>query len=89
MATERTSVAAPGRDVLELLPGLFAFYADEFDWRREVYEFESTRLAIDLLLGRTDLRPGLEAGKPLDELQALWHDDLIEFNATRERFLLY
>jgi len=62
---------------------------DLFRWRTERYEFVSDRLAIDLLLGRTDLRPMIEAGAPLAEMEAAWRDDLAAFLSTRSRFLLY
>ena len=60
-----------------------------FGWRRAVYEFESERLAIDLLLGRADLRPMLEDGAPIVEMQASWRSELDEFLALRKRYLLY
>lgn len=60
-----------------------------FDWRRSTYEFESDRIAIDLLLGRSDLRPMLESGATLAEMEASWGDDLQSFRALRSRFLLY
>jgi uncharacterized protein YbbC (DUF1343 family) len=62
---------------------------DRFEWRREVYEFVADRLAIDLLLGRADLRPMLERGASLAELQAAWAAELEAFLALRRRFLLY
>jgi uncharacterized protein YbbC (DUF1343 family) len=62
---------------------------EHFGWRGDVYEFESERPAIDLLLGRADLRPRLESGESLDELQASWADELSAFEALRGRFLLY
>lgn len=60
-----------------------------FDWRRERYEFVDDRLAIDLLLGRPDLRPMIEAGAPLGDMEAVWAPDLTRFIRERERILLY
>jgi uncharacterized protein YbbC (DUF1343 family) len=60
-----------------------------FDWRREVYEFVRDRLAIDLLLGRPDLRGMIEAGAGLPDIEATWAADLADFQRTRERVLLY
>ena len=60
-----------------------------FDWRREPYEFETERLAIDLLLGRGDLRSKLEAGTDLPGLERVWRQDLEDFDRIRRRFLLY
>lgn len=62
---------------------------DAFDWRRERYEFVDDRLAIDLLLGRPDLRPLIEAGAPLADMESLWSPRLAEFIRERERALLY
>ena len=60
-----------------------------FDWRRSVYEFERDRLAIDLLLGRSDLRPMIDAGASVDDMRATWQADLAAFVKLRQRFLLY
>jgi len=60
-----------------------------FDWRRERYEFVDDRLAIDLLLGRAELRPMLEAGASLPDMESVWAPGLSRFLADRERALLY
>jgi uncharacterized protein YbbC (DUF1343 family) len=60
-----------------------------FDWRRETYEFESARLAIDLLLGRTDLRPMLERTPTTREVSASWKRELDDFRRLRASALLY
>ena len=60
-----------------------------FDWRRQTYEFESDRLAIDLLLGRAGLRQAIEAGADPRELEASWSRELEAFLDLRRRFLLY
>jgi len=62
---------------------------ESFDWRREAYEFETDRLAIDLLLGRPDLRPMLESGASVEEMEGVWSEELAAFLELRERFLLY
>lgn len=61
----------------------------EFRWREEPYEFESTRLAIDLLLGRSALRPMLEGGASVSEMEQSWEGDLRTFAELRQRFLRY
>jgi len=60
-----------------------------FAWRTETYEFETEQLAIDLLLGRADLRPMLEAQASVEQLRRSWETDLETFRRTRGRFLLY
>jgi hypothetical protein len=60
-----------------------------FAWRTEAYEFETERLAIDLLLGRPDLRPMLESEVPLAEIERSWAEDLAAFASDRRDCLLY
>lgn len=59
-----------------------------FDWRREPYEFERERLAIDLLLGDGALRPLLEQGD-LKTMFALFKEEECAFRVTRQKYLLY
>jgi len=70
------------REALRIDPASFA-------WRTETYEFETSRLAIDLLLGREDLRPMIESGATLAEMEAGWSDELGAFLELRRKFLLY
>jgi len=62
---------------------------EPFDWRRETYEFENERLAIDLLLGKTGIREGLEQGVPVNDLEQSWNAELARFRKERRPFLLY
>ena len=62
---------------------------ESFRWRTETYEFETERLAIDLLLGRPELRPMLESGAALEELERSWEKELGEFSKLRQRYLAY
>jgi uncharacterized protein YbbC (DUF1343 family) len=63
-------------------PGAFA-------WRTEAYEFETDRLAIDLLLGRRGLREAIEAAADPVDLERTWSDDVATFASERRRHLLY
>ena len=62
---------------------------ESFRWRTETYEFETERLAIDLLLGRPELKPMLESEAALEELERSWEKELEEFSKLRQRFLVY
>ena len=70
------------REAIRVAPG-------EFDWRREPYEFESRELAIDLLLGSRKVRPMLESGAPLADVEATWSEELTAFRQVRRAHLLY
>ncbi|MEW5851164.1 MAG: DUF1343 domain-containing protein [Myxococcota bacterium] len=60
-----------------------------FEWRKQVYEFVKDRLAIDLLLGRHELRPLLEKKAPLDRLERTWTEDHRRFLEVRRSVLHY
>jgi uncharacterized protein YbbC (DUF1343 family) len=81
--------ARPFATYLVLLREARRLAPDLFDWRRERYEFVDDRLAIDLLLGRSDLRPMLQDGAPLADMEATWASGLARFRLDRERALLY
>ena len=46
----------------------------------------TNRLAIDLLLGRPDLRPMIEAGAPLADMEALWSEGSRTSSASASAF---
>ena len=81
--------ARPFATYLVLLREARRIATDAFAWRREPYEFVADRLAIDLLLGRADLRPMLEQGAPLAAMEEAWGQGLTTFRRERERFLVY
>ena len=70
------------RSVARLWPG-------EFEWRREPYEFESRRPAIDLLAGGTWLRDVVESGGDLSEIRSGWAGEIQKFKEIRSGCLLY
>ncbi len=60
-----------------------------FDWRREPYEFETDRLAIDLLLGEENLRHQLEQKKGLEDIFSQLQRVENEFSLKRSQYLRY
>ncbi len=79
----------PFATYLVLLQTLRGQAPESFAWRTEAYEFETERLAIDLLLGRASLREMLEAGAPLVEMERSWAAEAEEFESLRRDALLY
>ena len=74
---------------LALLRQVRGLAGSELRWRAETYEFESERPAIDLLLGRPELRPMLESATSIAEMEHSWAAELDCFRELRERFLAY
>ncbi len=84
--TDRSSFQ-PLRLAIAVIASAMTFQG--FDWRREPYEFETDRLAIDLLLGDVRLRELLEKGAPLDEIFGIFDLEEKNFRDVRESYLRY
>ncbi len=80
---------APYRCGVEILLALHELAPDRFFWRRDPYEFETDRPAIDLLSGDSSLRRALDKGQSLDAWLASWKGDEADFREERRPFLLY
>jgi uncharacterized protein YbbC (DUF1343 family) len=74
---------------LALLAAIRELYPERFAWRQPPYEYETSRLPIDLLTGDAAIRLGLERGLSAAELEDSWQGDLAGFMETRRQFLLY
>jgi uncharacterized protein YbbC (DUF1343 family) len=79
----------PVRLGVAILTTLHKLWPDELQWRTEVYEFVSDRLAIDLLLGDMSLRPLLEKGASWEEVTASWSSQEDQWNEECQQWLLY
>jgi uncharacterized protein YbbC (DUF1343 family) len=83
------------REFLPFLTGIHlircaaGLWPEAFGWRREPYEFESERPAIDLLAGGTWLRELVEQGKDPAEVQEEWKKPLRDYQTLRKKYLLY
>ena len=60
-----------------------------FAWRDPPYEYEPTKLPIDILAGSSAVREQIETGRPAREIARSWEAEAGAFAAVRERFLLY
>jgi uncharacterized protein YbbC (DUF1343 family) len=61
----------------------------QFQWREPPYEYEHTKLPIDILAGSSELREQIDAEIPAREIARSWEKGVGEFDKTRPRFLLY
>jgi uncharacterized protein YbbC (DUF1343 family) len=60
-----------------------------FEWRQPPYEYEYTKMPIDILYGSTDLRAGLERGTSVADLARKAEAETRAFLGIRQQFLLY
>jgi uncharacterized protein YbbC (DUF1343 family) len=72
-----------------LLEAFRAAGRDRFAWREPPYEYEHTKLPIDILAGTSALRDQMEAGTSAREIARSWESSVRTFAKTRERFLQY
>jgi uncharacterized protein YbbC (DUF1343 family) len=84
-----TTTFKPFSTYLVMLREALCTAPDAFAWRSDEYEFETSRPAIELLLGRTDIHPLIEAQAALPEMERLWESELEAFTDLRREFLLY
>jgi uncharacterized protein YbbC (DUF1343 family) len=61
----------------------------QFAWRQPPYEYEHTKMPIDILAGSSELREQVEAGLSARDIARSWTAPVDAFMRTRERYLLY
>ena len=82
-------VFQPFRTGLALIQAYFQLGADRFRWKNPPYEYEYEKLPFDILVGTDQIRPLLEQGTTLPQLESSWEDGLKRFQAKREKYLIY
>jgi uncharacterized protein YbbC (DUF1343 family) len=61
----------------------------KFAWRDPPYEYEHTRMPIDVLAGSSALREQIEGGVPATDIARSWEASVAAFAKVRARFLTY
>jgi len=79
----------PYRLTLKLLQSVLQLYSDSFRWKKPPYEYEYSRMPIDLLIGDKELRVRLENLENIESLEESWQESLAAFRAASRRFHLY
>ena len=62
---------------------------NQFAWRQPPYEYERTKMPIDILAGSSELREQIESGMNARDIARSWTAPVNAFMRTRERYLLY
>ncbi|MEM5787338.1 MAG: DUF1343 domain-containing protein [Syntrophobacteraceae bacterium] len=79
----------PYKTALALLQAFCGVHPEEFRWGEPPYEYEWEKLPIDILIGNSMIRLGVERGGDLDLLEAEWMGELNEYRERRDGSLLY
>lgn len=72
-----------------ILKAVHNTWPKQFAWNQPPYEYEEVNLPIDILAGSDRLRKDIETWKGLKEMEQWWKDELITFEKTRKKYLLY
>lgn len=79
----------PYRTTLALLRAVLGHHRDEFAWKPPPYEYEFEKTPIDLITGDPEIREMIEGFAPVEEMEALWQDDLSAFQEISRSCRLY
>ena len=67
----------------------YDLYPDQFEWKRDAYEYEFGKNPFDVVAGTDSIRKAIEAGMSLKEMQESWMVRFNEFVSVRSELLLY
>jgi uncharacterized protein YbbC (DUF1343 family) len=77
------------RTGIHLLSTIARDFSHSFGWKKPPYEYEHTRMPIDLIAGTALLRDIVENGQSIVELEQKAAEDVAAFKKLRKPFLLY
>ncbi len=83
------NIYKPYQTSLALLRIILETYRDKFAWKQPPYEYEFTKLPIDLIFGDSSIRPALEAGNKIEQLLKSCSKELDGFLESRKPYLIY
>lgn len=74
---------------IAMIKTAYDLYTDQFEWKRDAYEYEFDKNPFDVVSGTDQIRKAIEAGISLEEIKRAWTGELAEFKRTRDKYLLY
>lgn len=80
---------SPMRTAAYVLAGLRRANSREFEWRMPPYEYETSRMPIDILAGSDRLRRHIDNDLDPKYIVEEWDEEIQPFLEIREKFLLY
>jgi len=83
------TVFAPCATAAALLLECYRQDPAQFEWRQPPYEYEHSKMPIDILAGSSALREQVEAQMPLEDIVESWEPGLVDFEDMRRESLLY
>jgi uncharacterized protein YbbC (DUF1343 family) len=80
----------PFKTGVAIIKTIFSLYPQQFSWKQPPYEYEREKMPIDILAGSDRLRKDIENGVSLEQMEAWWEEQRLQFEKnTRKKYLLY
>jgi len=79
----------PFKTGVAVLKAVHDTYPRDFTWNQPPYEYEESKLPIDILAGTDRLRKDIEEGKGLHGMEKWWKAEAKAFEKIRKKYLLY
>lgn len=74
---------------IAMIKTAYDLYKDQFEWKRDAYEYEFGKNPFDVVCGTAKIRKAIEAGGSLSEIQESWKERCDGFMEPRRNFLIY
>jgi len=79
----------PFLTTLKLIQAVIACHKDQFEFTNPPYEYEYSKLPIDLIIGDREVRRRLEKLEEVDKIEKSWQNKLDDFKKISCKFHLY
>lgn len=80
----------PFKTGVAVIKAVYDLYPEHFRWKNPPYEYERSKMPIDILAGTDRLRNDIEQGRSLKEMEEWWQEQCLEFDReVREQYLIY
>jgi len=74
---------------LNMLRAVILEHGDQFAWKPPPYEYEYSRLPIDLILGSRHIRQQIEQGVTIDRIKRQWQPELMRYGQIAKKYWQY
>jgi uncharacterized protein YbbC (DUF1343 family) len=74
---------------IHLLSSMAEMGGEQFQWKKPPYEYENTRMPIDLIAGTDKLRLAIDSGKRLKDLETQSNKDVSAFKKLHKDYCRY
>jgi uncharacterized protein YbbC (DUF1343 family) len=80
----------PFKTGVAILKVVHDLYPEKFKWNNPPYEYEETKMPIDILAGTDRLRLDISNSVSLNVMEQWWDEQRTRFNRTiRKKYLMY